>query len=42
MDDRQIQWATYGNLILCFDDWEKDLVELGFAYREDKDFFTYY
>ncbi len=30
-EERRIQWTTYQNLKSWFDNWEKDLVELGFA-----------
>jgi hypothetical protein len=29
--DRRICWTTYGNLFLCFDIWEDELVEQEFA-----------
>jgi hypothetical protein len=32
-EDRHIWWMNYKNLSLWFKNWEKDLVELGFAYR---------
>ena len=31
-EDSHIRWTTYKNLSLWFDNWEYDLVELGFAY----------
>ncbi len=31
-EDRQIRWTTYKNLFLWFNNWEQDLVDLGFAY----------
>ena len=34
---QQKQWKTYGNINLFFDTWDKDLVELGFAYRDDEE-----
>ena len=35
-EDRRIRWTTWANLNAFFDNWEKDLVELGFAfYNED-------
>ena len=37
VEDRQKQWTTYGNLNLWFDTWEKNLVKLGFAYRDDEE-----
>ena len=30
------KWTTYRNLNLWFYTWEKDLVELEFAYRDDE------
>ena len=30
-EDRRIRWRTYGNISSWFDNWERDLVELGFA-----------
>jgi len=33
-EDRRIRWTTYKNLLLWFDNWERDLVELGFAYYD--------
>ena len=30
-EDTRICWTTYKNLLLLFDNWEHDLVELGFA-----------
>ena len=34
---QQKQWATYGNINLWFDTWEKYLVKIGLAYRHDKE-----
>jgi hypothetical protein len=31
-EDRHIWWMNYKNLSLWFENWEKDLVELGFTY----------
>ena len=31
-EDRRIRWTTWANLNAFFDNWEKDLVELGFAF----------
>ena len=31
-EDRRIRWATYKNLSMWFDNWEQDLVDMGFAY----------
>ena len=33
-EDRRIQWTTYKNLQMWFDNWGKDLVELGFAHHD--------
>jgi hypothetical protein len=33
-EDRCIRWTNYKNLSLWFKNWEKDLMELGFAYRD--------
>ena len=30
-EDRRIRWTTYGNISSWFDNWERDLTELGFA-----------
>ncbi|KAL7551138.1 hypothetical protein ACHAWF_014338 [Thalassiosira exigua] len=32
-----IQWTTYTNIKTWFDNWEADLLELGFAERQDRD-----
>ena len=36
-EDRRIRWTTWANLNAFFDNWEKDLVELGFAYYNEDD-----
>ena len=33
-EDRRILWTTYDNLKTWFDNWEHDLVELGFATKD--------
>jgi len=33
-EDSRIRWTTYKNLSLWFDNWEGDLVDLGFAYYD--------
>ena len=33
-EDSCIRWTTYKNLSLWFDKWERDLVELGYAYYD--------
>ena len=33
-EDRRIQWTTYKNLRMWFDNWGKDLVELGFVHHD--------
>ena len=33
-EDRRIQWDTYKNLQMWFDNWGEDLMELGFAYGD--------
>jgi hypothetical protein len=33
-EDRQVRWTTFTNISMWFDNWELDLVELGFATRE--------
>ena len=35
-EDRRIQWTTYKNLRMWFDNWGKDLVDLGFAHQDDE------
>ena len=37
LEDRRKRWTTYNNLKLWFDIWEKSLVELGFAERNEGD-----
>ena len=37
MEDKRNQWMTYGNINLWFDTWAKDLVKLGYAYRDDEE-----
>ncbi len=32
-EERRIRWTTYNNIKSWFENWENDLVELGFAYR---------
>ncbi len=34
-EDRHVWWTTYTNIASWFDNWEWDLVELGFATRGD-------
>jgi len=34
---RRIQWTTYSNLKMWFDNWGRDLVELGFAIKLNDD-----
>ena len=31
VEDRRIRWTTYTNLKTWFDNWSRDLIELGFA-----------
>jgi hypothetical protein len=31
-EDRRVRWTTYSNINSWFDNWERDLVELGFAF----------
>ena len=33
-EDRQVRWTTFSNISSWFDNWEFDLVELGFATSE--------
>ena len=33
-EDRQVRWTTFANISSWFDNWEFDLVELGFATRD--------
>ena len=35
-EQRRIQWTTYNNIKMWFENWENDLVELGFAFRDEK------
>ena len=35
VEDRRVQWTTYKNLKLWFENWGKDLVELGFAHYDE-------
>ena len=37
VEDQKNQRTNYGNINLWFDTWEKDLVGLGFEYRDDKE-----
>jgi phage terminase large subunit-like protein len=30
-EDRRVRWTNYKNILMWFDNWEHDLVELGFA-----------
>ena len=34
VEDRRVKWTTYRNLNSWFLNWEHDLEELGFAYRD--------
>jgi len=34
-EERRIRWTTWPNINSWFDNWEKDLVELGFAYYDE-------
>ena len=34
-EQRRIMWTTYYNLKIWFDNWERNLLELGFAKKED-------
>jgi hypothetical protein len=34
VEDRWVQWTTYKNLKMWFENWGKDLVEIGFAHRD--------
>ncbi|KAL7490610.1 hypothetical protein ACHAWT_000174 [Skeletonema menzelii] len=34
-EERRVQWTTYSNLKSWFNNWERDLIELGFAYQDD-------
>ena len=35
VEERRIRWTTYNNLKTWFDSWERELLDLGFAYRRD-------
>ena len=35
VEDRHVKWTTYNNLNRWFLNWELDLDELGFAFRDD-------
>jgi hypothetical protein len=35
VEDRRVQWTTHKNLKLWFENWGKDLVELGFAHLDE-------
>jgi hypothetical protein len=34
-EERRVRWTTYYNLKRWYDNWERDLVNLGFAYRDE-------
>jgi hypothetical protein len=34
-EERRVRWTTYFNLKSWFDNWENDLVKLGFAFVDD-------
>ena len=34
-EERRVRWTTYFNIKSWFDNWEKDLVKLGFAFTND-------
>ena len=34
-EDRRIKWTTYTNIKMWFDNWARDLLELGFAKKVD-------
>ena len=34
-EDRRIRWTTYSNINIWFDNWEWDLVDLGFAFYDE-------
>ena len=34
-EDRRIKWTTYTNIKMWFDNWARDLLELGFAEKVD-------
>ena len=35
VEDRRIRWTTYTNLKTWFDNWSRDLIELGFATADE-------
>ncbi len=35
VEDRRVQWTTHKNLKLWFENWGKDMVELGFAHHNE-------
>ena len=35
VEDRRVRWTTYNNLRSCFENWERDLLALGFANVDD-------
>ena len=35
MEERRTRWTTYSKLNMWFNQWETDLVDLGFAYRQE-------
>jgi len=36
-EDRRKLWTTYDNIKTWFDNWEKDLIDLGFAEKDADD-----
>ena len=36
-EERRVRWTTYFNIKSWFDNWDNDLVKLGFASRDDND-----
>ena len=34
-EDRRIHWTNHKNITMWFDNWENNLVELGFAFRDE-------
>jgi hypothetical protein len=34
-EDRRIRWTIYKNINMWFDNWEDDLLRLGFAFEDD-------
>ena len=36
-EERRVRWTTYFNIKSLFDNWEKDLVKLGFSFTHDND-----